>query len=189
MGYNDDEETFSEAVDETMQALVARGATHVLWLTLHTAEAPYPALNLLLDAAAKRWPQLELVDWDAWAYGHAADWFQDDGTHLLDKGGVAMAHLIHGSVVHLFAPLRELPTSLPPLRRGQLYAAQLRAAGGTPSYRFSVAAGAPPPGIHLLAGGRIYGKPRTRAALRLAVRLTDADGMSVVTLLRARSAH
>lgn len=189
MGYNDYEDTFAEAVDETMQALVARGATHVLWLTLHTFVAPYPALNLLLADAGKRWPQLELVDWDRWAYGHAADWFQDDGTHLLDAGGVAMAHLIHGSVVHLFSPLRELPARLPPLRRGKPYAARLQAAGGTPPYRFRVAAGAPPRGIHLLADGRIYGAPRTSAALRFRVRLTDADGMSVVTRLHASSAH
>lgn len=189
MGYNDYEDTFAEAVDETMQALVARGATHVLWLTLHTFLEPYPALNLLLDDAAGRWPQLELVNWDAWALGHAADWFQDDGTHLLDKGGVAMAHLIHGSVIHLFSPLRELSATLPPLHRGRPYAALLRAAGGTPPYRFGIVAGAPPRGIHLLADGRIYGEPRSGAALRFAVRLTDADGMSVVTRLHASAAH
>jgi hypothetical protein len=189
MGYNDYEDTFAEAIDETMQSLVPRGATHVLWLTLHTAEAPYPALNLLLDAAAKRWPQLDLVNWDRWAYGHAADWFQDDGTHLLDAGGVAMAHLIHGSVVNLFSPLRDSPATLPPLRRGHPYTASLEPAGGTPPYRFRVVAGAPPRGIHLLADGRIYGEPRSNAALRFTVRLTDADGMSVVTRLRASSAH
>jgi hypothetical protein len=185
MGYNDYEGTFAQGVDETMQALVARGATHVLWLTLHTARDPYPALNVLLGDAAKRWPQLELVNWDAWAYGHAADWFQDDLTHLKDAGGIAMAHLIHGSVVRLFAPLRELPTALPPLRRHRPYDARLQPEGGTPPYRFRVAAGAPPRGIHLLADGRIYGEPRTGAALRFSVRLTDADGMSVVTRLRA----
>lgn len=185
MGYNDYEDTFARAVDETMQALVARGATHVLWLTLHTFLQPYPALNLLLGDAAGRWPQLELVNWDAWALGHAADWFQDDGTHLLDKGGVAMAHLIHGSVVDLFSPLRELSANLPPLHRWQPYAALLHAAGGTPPYRFKVESGAPPRGIHLLADGRIYGEPRSKAALRFSVRLTDADGMSVVTQLRA----
>lgn len=189
MGYNDYEDTFAEAVDETMQALVARGATHVLWLTLHTALEPYPALNLLLGDALQRWPQLQLVNWDAWAYGHAADWFQDDLTHLKVAGGIAMAHLIHGSVVHLFAPLRELPAALPSPRRGHPYAALLHAAGGTPPYRFRVAAGAPPRGIHLLADGRIYGEPRSRAALQFTVRLTDADGMSVVTRLRANPAR
>lgn len=188
MGYNDFEDTFADAIDETMRALVARGATHVLWLTLHTSREPYPELNEILAAAVPRWPQLQLVNWDAWAYGHSSDWFQDDLVHLKDAGGVAMAHLIHGSVVHLFDPLRVLPLTLPRLHRGVAFAARLTPGGGTPPYRFRVASGAPPAGIHLLADGRLYGEPRTRRALHFSVRLTDADGMSVVTALRANPA-
>lgn len=150
--------------------------------------APYPELNDLLAAATARWPQLQLVNWDAWSYGHAGDWFQDDLVHLQTAGGVAMAHLIHGSVVHLFSPLRIVTARLPALRRGHAYSAALQPAGGTPPYRFRVAAGAPPRGLHLLASGRIYGVPRTRAGLRFSVQVTDGDGMSTVTPLRANPA-
>jgi hypothetical protein len=82
-----------------MTALLAAGAKHVLWLTLHEAREPFPELNRLLERAPARWPQLELVDWNAAAQGHSDDWFQNDYLHLKETGGIAMAHLVHGAVL------------------------------------------------------------------------------------------
>lgn len=187
MGYNDYEDTFASSVEQTMDALLARGAKHVLWLTLRQSRDPYPALDAILESETAKYPQLRLVDWDALSAG-SPGWFQDDGVHLDDAGGVAMAHLVHGAVMQFVNPLRRVPSRLPLLRPGRRYSFLLRAAGGASPYRWRVAAGAPPRGIHLLTSGRIYGTPRTRAPLRFAVRLTDADGSTVVIPLRTAPA-
>jgi hypothetical protein len=184
MGYNDPESTFASAVDDTMQALLAKGATHVLWLTLRASRGPYPDLNQILEAKALQDPQLQLVDWDALAAPHP-EWFQDDGVHLVDAGGVAMAHLVHGAVVALFTPLHVLTLTLPAVRGGRSYATALRAAGGTAPYRWRVSGGRPPQGIHLLPNGRVYGRPTTAAASPFSVTVTDADGMTATGVVDA----
>jgi hypothetical protein len=179
MGYNDFVDGFAEAVDASVQALVRRGVRHVLWLTLRAARDPYPALNRELRAAADRYPQLELVDWNAYAAGHP-EWFQTDGVHLLDAGGVAMAHLIHRSVIELTSPLHVVPAALPRLRAGRAYNATLHAAGGTGPDRWRVVAGRPVAGLHLLADGRIYGRPRVTKPLNISVQVTDSEGLTAV---------
>jgi hypothetical protein len=184
MGYNDYEDTFAASVDQTVEALLARGAQHILWLTLRASRDPYPALNAILESEAAKYPQLRLVDWNTLS-ASSPGWFQDDDVHLVDAGGVAMAHLVHGAVMQLVDPLRRVFSRLPELRVGRRYSFTLRAAGGTSPYRWRVASGAPPRGIHVLANGRIFGTPRTHAALRFAVRVTDADGSSLVIPLRA----
>lgn len=174
VGYNDPAGMFATEVDKAMSALTAAGATHVLWLTMRESRAPYPMLNALLDQAAARWPQLELVDWNAFSDSHPS-WFQTDDVHLTPEGGIAMAHLTHAAVMQVVDPLRVSSTPLR-LVAGRAYAMKLRAQGGTPPYRWRVAGGRPPRGFHLLANGTLVttGASRVRASLTLAV--TDADG-------------
>lgn len=174
VGYNDPAGMFASEVDNAMSALTEAGATHVLWLTMRESRAPYPTLNALLDAAAARWPELELVDWNAFSEGHAS-WFQTDDVHLTPEGGLAMAHLTHAAVMQVVDPLRVSSTPLR-LQAGRAYAMKLRAQGGTPPYRWRVAGGRPPRGFHLLANGTLVltGTSRAQATLMLAV--TDADG-------------
>lgn len=172
LGYNDDASTFALGVDEAMRALVAAGAKHVLWLTLHAVREPYPELNAALRQATTKWHRLELVDWDAAAQGHP-EWFQTDGIHLLDAGGLAMAHLVHAAVMGIVDPLRVV-TPLR-LRDGRAYELRLRAAGGTPPYRWAVLRGRPPHGFHLHADGEVLARPHgPPTAFTLVV--TDADG-------------
>lgn len=181
MGYNDFEAGFSDAVDEAMNALIAKGAKHVLWLTLTASRGPYPALNAILETKPAEYPQLELVDWDSYSYNQPT-WFQDDIVHLRKAGGLAMAHLIHGKVTALFAPLRPAPLVLAP---GRPYDAALRVTGGTPPYRWSVASGRPPRGLHLRPGGLLYGRPVGSGTFT--VRVTDADGVTALARVRTRS--
>jgi Putative Ig domain len=187
MGYNDPQDTFADAVDETVSALVAKGAKQVLWLTLAATRPPYPQLDTLLTSAAARDPHLELVDWDADSFGHAA-WFQNDFVHLTIAGGVAMAHLVHASIVALSAPLAVRVKTLPALRPGRAYRTQLRVTGGTAPYRWSVGGGSPPRGIHLRANGILYGKPVGTAPMDFVARVVDADGVKAWTTVYARTA-
>ena len=181
MGYNDYEDTFAANVDATMDALLARGVRHVLWLTLTESRDPYPELNKILEAKAAQWPQLELVDWNAYSYNEP-HWFQNDFVHLDYKGGIAMAHLVHRSVVALVDPLRIPERSLPALQTHHRFATRLRAVGGTPPYHWRIAAGRPPHGVHLLANGRLYGDP-ARAARGFSVVVIDSDGATAVERL------
>ena len=180
MGYNDPPATFPQAIDESMHALVAAGAKHVLWLTLRAAEHPFLTMNAQLAAATKRWPQLTLVDWNRYSRSHP-DWFQDDGMHLVDAGGVGMATLVHLAVDEVVDPLTIVSRSLPTARVGASYATQLVAGGGTPPYRWSMV-GWPPRGLHLLANGRVVGVPRRAWSGRLRLYLQDAEGQHTVRL-------
>jgi hypothetical protein len=175
-GYNDPVTTFAADIDAAMSALVAAGAQRVLWLTLPAAVPPFPRLNTMLAQALARWPQLELVDWDAASAGHT-DWFQNDGVHLLASGGLAMAHLVHGAVLGVVDPLRVVDGPLQ-LRAGRAYTMRLRAAGGTRPYRWRVAGGRPPRGFHLLADGRLTAAPNAGAPTSFTVAVTDADGVT-----------
>lgn len=181
VGYNDPLPTFASAVDSAMTALVDAGAHHVLWATLREAREPYPELNAVLRLATERWPQLELVDWNAASAGENG-WFQNDGEHLLEPGGIALAHLLHGAVFSLIDPLRIVSAPLR-LRAGRSYSARLRAAGGVAPYRWKVLAGRPPRGFHLGANGTVTARLTGAAHAAFTLQVTDADG--VTAALRA----
>jgi hypothetical protein len=173
-GYNDPAETFAIDVDHAMSVLTAAGATHVLWLTMRESHVPYPTLNALLDQATVRWPQLEVVDWNAASESHPS-WFQTDDIHLTPEGGLAMAHLAHAAVMQVVDPLRVRSTPLQ-LRAGRSYTMKLHAQGGAPPYRWRVAAGRPPRGFHLLANGTLVTKAATHVQATVMLAVTDADG-------------
>jgi hypothetical protein len=135
----------------------------------------------MLRSAAAKWPQLELVDWDGFSASHPA-WFQTDGVHLLEPGGLAMAHLIHASIFQIVDPLRVV-TPLR-LRDGRSYSVRLRARGGTPPYTWRVGSGRPPRGFHLRADGQVVAQPRTSASFSVVV--TDADGVTALEQATAR---
>lgn len=175
MGYNDFENTFQASVEQSIQALLQHGAQHILWLTIRQTHHPYIHMNAILAAAAKKHPQLSLVDWNMYSRSHP-DWFQDDGEHLVDSGGVAMATLIHLAIDRVAIPLRI--TGTPTVGRvGSPYAAQLAASGGIPPYKWQLV-GSPPRGLHLLAGGRLFGTPRKAQRVTLTVRVTDTEGQT-----------
>jgi hypothetical protein len=174
VGYNDPAGTFAKEVDHAMSALTAAGATHVLWLTMRESRDPYPALNAMLEQAATRWPQLDLVDWGSASEGHSS-WFQTDDVHLTPEGGVGMARLTHAAVMQVVDPLRVRSTPLR-LQAGRAYAMKLRAQGGTAPYRWRVASGRPPRGFHLLANGTLVTTGATQGQATITLAVTDADG-------------
>ena len=175
MGYNDFEQTFAQSVDDTIQALLAAGAKHILWLTLREVRHPYVYMNDMLVAAGRRYPQLTLVDWNMYSRSHP-DWFQNDGEHLLDAGGVAMATLVHTAVLKALVPVTVTSKRLAVARVGHAYRAQLVASGGTSPYRWSVAQGRLPRGLRLTVNGSIVGTPRKSTHAEVIVRVADATG-------------
>jgi len=81
-GYFEDPAAMSAAVDQTMEALLARGVTRVLWVNLSERRLGpdgtpvFAAANAALTAAAEKWEQLTILDWNAASSSDdAARWF------------------------------------------------------------------------------------------------------------------
>jgi putative Ig domain-containing protein len=178
MGYNDSESTFAESVESSIDALLAAHVQRILWATLREARHPYVRMNDVLVAAARRHPEVTILDWNKFSRSHP-EWFQNDGLHLEPVGGVALATFLHDRIVAALqapSPLQLATAALPPARAGRPYAARLVARGGRAPYRWTVAAGALPRGLRLDPAGRIVGKPAARARVSVAVRVADAAG-------------
>lgn len=87
VGYNEDGRGYREGIDRVMRAALADGASGVVWVTLREAGEYadlYHRMNLAIEKAAKRWPQLLVADWNAYSAGKP--WFGSDGLHLSATG-------------------------------------------------------------------------------------------------------
>lgn len=183
VGYNDYQQTFAQSVEQSIDALLAAGVEHILWVNLREAHRSYVEMNAELLAASRRHPQVALVDWNDVSAGHP-DWFQNDGIHLFYNGGIALATLLHGALAELLAPPPQVVVVSPPppvAHVGRAYAASLVAAGGTAPYTWKLVAGSLPAGLQLDPDGRIAGIPSTAGRARLTVRALDSQGRAVLT--------
>jgi hypothetical protein len=179
MGYNELEQTFARDVEASIQALLTGGAKRIIWLNLRVSRHPYIPMNAMLVAAAKRHPEVALVDWNRYSRSHA-DWFQNDGEHLIDAGGVAMATLIHTAVVDALSPPVAVARRLASARVGRSYSARLAVRGGVAPVMWRIASGRLPRGLELMAGGRIIGTPTQKGSATVTLWATDAYGMTTV---------
>jgi hypothetical protein len=180
VGYNDAPDGFDAGIDRVMGALVAAGVDRVVWLTLRERRASWAEINDRIREARKRWPQLQVGDWELESRDHDA-WFTD-GIHMSWVGGAAFASFLRplvlaacgdecsegGSMLAVAGPLRAAHV-------GMRYVDRFRASGGTPPYRLSVK-GLPAP-LRMRPDGTIYGKPKVPGAFPLDVEVVDAAGI------------
>jgi hypothetical protein len=92
VGYNESSQGYGDGIDRVMRAALANGATGVVWATLREKgqfSSLYHGTNLAIKKAAKRWPQLQVADWDAYSAGKP--WFGSDGLHLSATGAAELA--------------------------------------------------------------------------------------------------
>jgi hypothetical protein len=189
VGYNDPASTFADDVELSIDALLQAGVKHVLWANLHGFGPQWTAMNAVLDAAAKRHPEMTVIDWNDVASNHWS-WFQGDSIHLLYDGAMAMASLFHTALIRALAgPLVVATRSLPSARVGHPYAAHLVARGGIAPYTWRMVGGPLPRGLTLRPGGLITGSARRNALVHVGVQATDATGQiaSARVSLRERS--
>ncbi len=188
VGYNDSQQTYAQDIEESLDALHKAGVRRVLWTTLRAERQSYLAMNDDIRAAAERHPDVTVVDWNLYSRSHP-DWFQADGLHLGYNGAVALAALLHKTLVSLgvaAVPRTTLvlsPARLPIAHVGRPYAVKLRVKGGTAPYRWSAAAAVLPPGLRLQASGRIAGTPALAGRTTLRLLVTDAKGRSATRRL------
>jgi hypothetical protein len=92
VGYNESADGYPDGIDRVMRAALGLGVDGVVWVTLRETSAAYRATNAAIRAAAGRWPQLVVADWNAHSTGRA--WFRSDGLHLTAAGANALARFL-----------------------------------------------------------------------------------------------
>ena len=106
LGYNDSQANLGSEIDQVMQVLTAKGVRLVGWVTMSerrtsNGTSTYAAGNRAIRAAATRWPQLRVLDWDAASWGGSKDrWFTDD-VHLNNTGQAEFALWLRDRAIEL----------------------------------------------------------------------------------------
>jgi hypothetical protein len=113
LGYNDgdDPATFRGRIDDAMSALT--GVRRVLWLNQREWRAGRAGMNAELVAAVSRYPNLEVLDWNAEVVAHP-DAVYGDGIHLTPAGQSAMATLVRRRFDAYVASTAPTTTAPPP---------------------------------------------------------------------------
>jgi hypothetical protein len=180
VGYNDPEEGFAAAVEASVQSLLAAGVHRILWVNYHDWVPPYAQLNAILAQVVARYPQVNIVDWQADSLNRYS-WFQSDGIHLVLQGAIALATLIHDALVQaLVAPppiVPHAPTTTV-AQVGSRFTARLRVTGGDGPFRWRVVGGPLRCGLRLLADGVLTGTPTSPGRITIDLLVSDALGES-----------
>jgi hypothetical protein len=119
LGYNDtdDPAVFRQRIDGAMAVLSA--VPKVIWINQREFAAGRAAMNAELAAAATRYGNLDVVDWNAEVAAHPDDVYRD-GIHLTPAGQDAMASLVRGrfdAYVASLTPATTTPTTSTPTTR------------------------------------------------------------------------
>ncbi len=170
------------------------GVERVLWTTLLEQRQSWARMNEMITAAAKKHPEMIVLDWNGRARGKDA-WLQPDGIHLTPTGAQSLATMINEALVTLGvasrpqAPARQLSIAaktLPKGHVGRAYATRLQARGGTVPYRWARVGGALAPGLRLTTAGVVTGKPSRVGRYRFVARVVDRTGAARTGDVRAR---
>jgi len=97
VGYNESGEGYRQGIDQVMRAALRQGVTRVVWVTLRETSSVYQGTNVAIKAAARRWPQLHVADWEA--YSRGKPWYRDSGPHLTPTGAVELAAFLRRHVL------------------------------------------------------------------------------------------
>lgn len=89
VGYNESASGYGKGIDRVMRAALRQGARGVVWVTLREQRDIYRETNVAIRSAAKRWPQLQVADWNAFSSGKP--WFNSDGLHMGSAGARGLA--------------------------------------------------------------------------------------------------
>ena len=193
-GYNDLPASFSGDVELTLDTLRNDGVQHVLWVDLYESRPEFAAKNTVLFAAAKRHPELRVLDWNTFSAGHP-DWYQTDAIHLTPAGGVAIAGWIHQAIADALAPP---PPPPPPIVITVPSRQRMRARVGVPFHGQLVGSSAlhwrtvastlRKTRLHLSAGGAITGTPSRAGTFSVPLTVSASGGASesVTVSIRVR---
>lgn len=97
VGYNESSAGYGKGIDQVMRAALRQGARGVVWVTLREERDIYRQTNTVIRTAARRWPQLQVADWNA--YSNGKPWFSSDGLHMGATGAEGLARFLRPYVL------------------------------------------------------------------------------------------
>jgi hypothetical protein len=97
VGYNDPANNYDTDMPRVVEALLARGVAHIVWVTLREQNDDYRQINAIIRTQARRWPQVQVADWEAASRGK--DWFAPDDLHLNADGAIGLATFLRPYVL------------------------------------------------------------------------------------------
>lgn len=124
VGYNEPAINYEAGMSQVAIALVKLGVEHVLWVTMREQTDNYRQINDVIRTQARRWPQVQIVDWDAASRGQ--DWFQPDGLHLNGDGAMGLARLLRANILAVCGSDCETATSAPAQRPKNVHVPRIR---------------------------------------------------------------
>jgi hypothetical protein len=83
--------------DDVMETVLAHDVERVIFVNVHRPIGWEYYVNQKFAEGMARWPQAELIDWDALAHSNQ-EWFIRDGTHLSYAGSEAYVDAIQVKV-------------------------------------------------------------------------------------------
>jgi hypothetical protein len=103
LGYNDAPSAMGARIDAVMNALAARGVSRVAWVTVSERRTvtAFATTNAAIRAAADRWSNLTVLDWEAASDDALADRWYADNVHLTSTGRAEFALFLHDSLLAL----------------------------------------------------------------------------------------
>lgn len=97
VGYNESASGYGRGIDQIMRAALGQGAKGVVWVTLREERGTYVQTNIAIRTAARRWPELQVADWNA--YSRRKPWFSSDGLHMGAAGAEGLARFLRPYVI------------------------------------------------------------------------------------------
>jgi hypothetical protein len=197
VGYNDYEANYAKNIDDAMAVFRKAGVQRVLWVTLLEERQSWADMNDMIRAAARKYPEITVIDWNAVAK-QQPEWLQPDGVHLTAAGAEGMAATIEATLVQLgiapkvppaAAPAKALLITSRTLPRAHLrrsYTARLVATGGKAPYRWVKIGGTLAPGLRLTATGGLVGVPKRTGTFAVRIRLVDGAGTARSRVFKLR---
>lgn len=104
VGYNDDPALYRRGMDDLIQTAGALGVKQIVWVTLRETEPIYGETNAVIRGEARRFPQVQVADWNAGSAGKP--WFRSDGLHLTGAGAEGLAVWLRPYLVRAAAAAR-----------------------------------------------------------------------------------
>ncbi len=105
LGYNDSPSAMASRIDALMAALTARDVGAVAWVNVseRKTSVQFSVTNDAIADAARRWPEMVVLDWESASDGAKADRWFSDGIHLTATGNAEFALWLRDNIVDLLA--------------------------------------------------------------------------------------
>jgi hypothetical protein len=97
VGYNDDPAVYGRQMATLVKVAHGLGVKQIVWVSLRETQVGYRQINGEIRAEARRLPNVQVADWNAWSSGKP--WFRSDGLHLTDAGADGLALMLRVYIV------------------------------------------------------------------------------------------